>query len=173
MSTCTTYVSEFEEDIDKDTEDDSSDPFFPRAGEDETEFAIRWCVRGVIDAFVARETARIVIDESCHHRRPSGLPSRKKTPKRRDRPFRWTREVKTNQPREQRKEREVLLTHGGVARERHLLTRSCRKRRNVLVSRSEHILYRSRAFRGSYRSRCQAHGNGQVAIPEVLRMLTW
>ncbi|KAG4416931.1 hypothetical protein IFR04_009941 [Cadophora malorum] len=40
MSTYTTYVSEFEEDIDKDTEDDSSDPFFPRAGEDETEFAI-------------------------------------------------------------------------------------------------------------------------------------
>ena len=76
MSTYTTYISDVEEDIGTDMGDDSNDPFFPRAGEDETEFAVRWYVRGVIDAFVARETARTVIDEAMSSSEPKRPPSK-------------------------------------------------------------------------------------------------
>ncbi|PVH73260.1 hypothetical protein DL98DRAFT_538510 [Cadophora sp. DSE1049] len=82
MSTDTTYISDSDEDIETEMEEDT---FFPRPDEDETEFAVNWCIRGVVKAFVARESAQTIIAEgmsTSQRKRPTSEPrtSKQKTP---------------------------------------------------------------------------------------------
>ncbi|KAH7391632.1 hypothetical protein BKA64DRAFT_110655 [Cadophora sp. MPI-SDFR-AT-0126] len=70
-----TCIPDFDEDNETDIEDDAS---FPLPCEDETEFAVEWCTRGIVNAFVAREMAQRAIEEGMSSSRPQRSPSSSK-----------------------------------------------------------------------------------------------